>query len=166
MDTFAPGINCKSGVGSDYLNCVSASVAYRISLCLFLLSVGIFAIMQMCSTRVALIFNEGLFFSKFVIVMGLFLGALRIGNEVFMVYGDVCEVVSYFFVAAQCIILIDLSYLWGIKWAKHYSQGSQRYAILLISFSIIMFIGCITLLVLSFTTHHETLLWADILCAI
>lgn len=46
-------------------------------------------IMTMCSARVALIFNEGLFFSKFVIVMGLFLVTLRMSNEFFMVYGDI-----------------------------------------------------------------------------
>ena len=108
----------------------------------------------MCSARVALIVNEGLFFSKFVIIMIMFFVTLRMDNSLFMSYGDLCKIVSYIFVAVQSMILIDLAYLWGIRWAKKYSEGSQRYAILLIGMSLIMFVGCLVFLIMSFKGHH------------
>lgn len=51
----------------------------------------------------------------------MFFVALRMDNEIFMVYGAVSEVVSYIFVVVQSMILIDLAYLWGIRWAARYS---------------------------------------------
>lgn len=53
------------------------------------------------------------------------------------------------------MILIDLGYLWGIKWAKKYSQGSRRYAILLILATLVMFALTLMFLVTSFTSHAE-----------
>jgi hypothetical protein len=44
--------------------------------------------------------------------------------------------------------------LWGIRWAKKYSEGSQRYAILLIGMSLIMFVGCLVFLIMSFKGHY------------
>lgn len=54
---------------------------------------------------------------------------------------------------AQAVILIDLAYLWGIKWAKKYSQGSRRYAIMLIIATVVMFALTLFLLVSSFVSH-------------
>jgi len=47
----------------------------------------------------------------------------------------------------QIIIVIDLAYLWGIKWAEHYSQGSKIYGCLLILFSITNYVLSIGLIV-------------------
>lgn len=83
-----------------------------------------------------------------------------------MIYGEFAKYVSYVFVACQSMILIDLSYLWGIRWAKRYSQGSRRYAVWLIGMSILMFGGALAFLIASFTGHDRSLLWADIICCI
>lgn len=64
------------------------------------------------------------------------------------------------------MILIDLSYLWGIRWAKRYSQGSRKYAILLILTSVIMFAGSLAFIICSFKFHPSSLLWADIICSV
>lgn len=96
----------------------------------------------------------------------MFFGTLYMNNSVFMAYGNVAQAISYVFVVVQSIILIDLSYLWGIKWAKKYSQGSRRYAILLIITSILMFAASLFFIISSFTSHHNSLLWANIVCCI
>lgn len=53
--------------------------------------------------------------------MIIFFITLRLDNNLFMSYGDFCKLLSYVFVACQSMILIDLAYLWGIRWAKRYS---------------------------------------------
>jgi hypothetical protein len=52
------------------------------------------------------------------------------------------------------MILIDLSYLWGIKWAKRYSQGSSCYAVLLVIASLFMLGGSGVFLICSFKYHQ------------
>lgn len=85
----------------------------------------------------------------------MFFITLRLDNNLFMFYGDFCKILSYIFVACQSMILIDLAYLWGIRWAKKYSDGSQTYAILLIGMSLAMFGGTLAFLIMSFKGHHE-----------
>lgn len=122
------------------------------------------ALLQTCSTRVSLIINEGLFFSKFVLIIILFFISLQLSNETFMIYGNLSKVVSYIFLVYQSIILIDLAYLWGIDWARKYSEGSQKHAVLLIGLSIVMLGGCVAFLVSSFSSHPSEIRWADIMC--
>lgn len=59
------------------------------------------------------------------------------------------------FVICQQIILIDLAYLWGIKWVKIYVDGHGTYAGLLIGGTIVMFVGCFGFIVSGFMYHHD-----------
>ena len=137
MDYFAPGIQCKAS--NQYLNCLSSSVTYRVCSCLFLFSLLLLCILLACPTKTSLILNEGLFFSKFVIIAVLTGICFQMENSYFEWFGWMSKIFSYIFVACQSMILIDLAYLWGIKWAKKYSNGSRCYAFLLIFSTILMF---------------------------
>lgn len=164
MSRLAPQIMCDLWVGAEHISCVSAAVLYRMSCCLFVFSLLMLGVMQACSTRVSLIMNEGLFFSKFVLIIILFFISLQLSNETFMTYGNLCKMISYVFLIYQSIILIDLAYLWGIDWARKYSEGSQKHAVLLIGLSIVMFGGCVAFLASSFASHPSEIRWADIVC--
>lgn len=73
MSRIAPQIMCDLWIGAEHISCISAAVLYRMSCCLFIFSLFMLILIQTCSTRVALIINEGLFFSKFVLIIILFL---------------------------------------------------------------------------------------------
>lgn len=164
LPNMAPGITCQDG-DSYYIGCLTASGVYRVSMCLIVLTLFLAGVLATC-TRVGTVLNEGLFFSKFVIVMCMFIGTLFIDNSFVMTFGKLATVFSYAFVICQSVILIDLAYLWGIKWAKKYSLGSRRYAILLILTTLIMFGLTGFFVVSSFTWHPKNLLWANIICVI
>lgn len=121
--------------------------------------------LKMCSSRIALILNEGLFFSKFVVLMVLVIISLNLDNKYFVGYSTVSLIFSYCFAIVQAVILVDLAYLWGIKWAKMYSQGKNHYAILLIGFSIFFFVGCFVFLGMSFNLENG-LNWSKYLCIV
>lgn len=42
-------------------------------------------------------------------------------------------------------MLVDLLYLWSIRWARLYSEGDTRYGTLMIVFSVLMFLGALAL---------------------
>ena len=109
-------------------------------------------LVKICSTRVALILNEGLFFSKYVAIMILVAISFQMSGKWFELFGTLSSIVSYIFLIAQSIILIDLAYLWGIDWAKKYTE-TRCYGVLLIVFSIAFGILSIVFIILSFSSH-------------
>lgn len=164
MDYLAPGIQCNQ---DDFLGCLSSSVVYRVSTCLLIFTMLMFCIMLVCPTRAALILNEGLFFSKFVIVVIFTAISFQLDNSYFLWFGSISQIFSYAFVMLQSIILIDLAYLWGIKWAGKYSNGSRKYAYFLIIVTSFMFLAGLYLLINRFNQpNHEELGWSDTMCVI
>ena len=139
MEYLAPGIDCSNNDKTFMINCLSSSVVYRVCSALLILSCLLLLTMMVCSTRVSLILNEGLFFSKFVLVMILTAIFLQLESSYFEWFGWISQLFSYIFVAVQSMILIDLAYRWGINWARKYSRGNNFYAIILIISSCLMF---------------------------
>ena len=86
--------------------------------------------------------------------------SFQMSGKWFEFFGSICSIFSYIFLIAQAIILIDLAYLWGIDWAKKYSD-TRCYGILLIIFSIFFGIISFIFLILSFSAHVAT--WVCIL---
>ena len=105
---------------------------YRISLSLLVFSLLMVGIVGLCGVRCATVFNEGLFFTKFTLLIVIFIGAMRLSNEFIGYYAWVSQWFSYGFLVWQVVILIDLAYLWGIAWADKYTHGSNCHASLLI----------------------------------
>lgn len=97
-------------------------VVFRISLSLLILFV-LMLLFMLIRGRISMIINEGCFFIKYVIVVGLMIGFLWVQDNVFDSYSEVCKYFSIFYMFLQSIILIDLFYLAGIKLVKRYDAG-------------------------------------------
>jgi hypothetical protein len=52
-------------------------------------------------------------------------------------------IMSLFFLLFQIIMIIDLCYLWGVRWVQHYDEGNNAYMYLLIITTIILYAGTI-----------------------
>lgn len=102
MQMLADGFTCLAV--TEEFDCVSASVVYRITCSLFLFSTAMLIIMYSCSVRVAHILNEGLFFSKFVLMVVLFFLLLQFDNSLMATYSDFCQIFSYVFILWQVCI--------------------------------------------------------------
>jgi len=59
------------------------------------------------------------------------------------------------FILIKIIIVIDLCYLWGIKWAQKYSEGSSLYGGLLIGFTILNYIVSIGINIYGYILSHN-----------
>lgn len=77
-----------------------------------------------------MVLNEGLFCFKYMLVVGLFIGFLFIDNQVFVNFSIASQYISIAFmllqvpiILIQCIIIIDLFYLAGIRLVKSYDDG-------------------------------------------
>lgn len=57
--------------------------------------------------------------------------------------------------STQIIIVIDLAYLWGIKWAQKYSNGSSVYACLLIGASVLNYMLAVGINVYGYILSHS-----------
>jgi hypothetical protein len=99
MQVLADGINCLALTAE--FDCVSASVIYRITLSLFLFSTLMLILLLACSSRVAAILNESLFFSKFVLMVAIFLGSLQLDDSLLASFSDFCQLFSYVFIVWQ-----------------------------------------------------------------
>ena len=97
-------------------------VVFRISLSLLILFALMFLFMLM-KGRISMVINEGCFFIKYLLVVGLMIGFLWVQDSVFENYSEVCKYFSIFYMFLQSIILIDLFYLAGIKLVKKYDAG-------------------------------------------
>ena len=125
MEYVAQGISCSK---SDDFDCITVSLIYRMVTSISVFIIFIMFTMSVCTTRISHILNEGLFFSKFVTITLIFIILLQLNNSVYQHLSVSYEYISYLFLICQVIlylfkgiIIIDLGYLWGIKWAHKYT---------------------------------------------
>jgi hypothetical protein len=121
MTYVARGIHCEEA--SDF-DCITVSLLYRIVTSIAVFIVFVIVVMSLCTVRVSHILNEGLFFSKFVIITAIFIIFLQFDSSIYEHLSSAYQYISYIFLVCQVIlsinqgiILVDLGYLWGIKWA-------------------------------------------------
>ena len=156
MKYFAPSIQC-----NDEFQCLGPEVVYRVCACLWFFSVVMLIIMKLCSTRIAMILNEGMFFTKYVVIMILIMISFQMGASIFEAFGFLGSIFSYIVLIVQAIILMDLAYLWGINWAKQYSNGKKVYGFWLIVFTVIFSILALSLIIMSFFNEGPT--WVSVI---
>jgi hypothetical protein len=58
-------------------------------------------LMAVCSARLACIFNEGLFFTKLVILMLIFFVTLRLDDSTMVAFANISQLFSYIFILWQ-----------------------------------------------------------------
>ena len=155
MKYLAPSIQCDQA-----FQCLGAEVVYRVCACLWLFSTGMLIIMKLCSARIAMILNEGMFFTKYVIIMILIMISFQMEASIFEAFGFLGSIFSYLVLIVQAIILMDLAYLWGIYWAKQYSNGKKIYGFWLIAFTILFSISALTMIIMSFFNEGPT--WVSV----
>lgn len=137
MDYVARGISCNKG---DDFDCITVALVFRIVTAISLFIIILLLTLSLCTVRISYILNEGLFFSKFVLIAILFIILLQFDNTILQHLSTLYQYTSYIFLLCQGIIIIDLGYLWGIRWAARYSaESSTKYFILLIAFTVVMF---------------------------
>lgn len=125
----------------DELACMGLSVLWRVSLVLFIFSLVMCCIVYCCSARVAGILSEGLFFSKYVIIMiGVLFTLYFSFNTILLYFHGIAIILSYIFMIMQVVIFIDLGYLWGIRWVQVYHQGRSTCAIVLIATTVLFIV--------------------------
>ena len=111
------------------MSCLGISTVYRLSFSLLVVYV-LLVLLMLCRNRCSQVVNEGLFFVKYLSVMVVFLATLYVNNRVFLGYGELCRYIGLLFlvlqvpdILTQSIILIDLFYLWGIRWGRGYDAS-------------------------------------------
>lgn len=57
--------------------------------------------LMVCRNRLSKVVNEGLFFIKYILVVGAFVGLLFLPNSVFMNYGFACKIIGLVFLVLQ-----------------------------------------------------------------
>ena len=62
------------------------STVYRFSLALLIMFL-LLCLIMICRNRIARVINEGLFFIKYLLIVGMFIGFLFVNNTVFLGYG-------------------------------------------------------------------------------
>ena len=72
------------------MSCLGASTVYRFSLSLLIIFL-ILCLVMICRNRIARVINEGLFFIKYLIIVGIFIGFLFVNNTIFLSYGEACK---------------------------------------------------------------------------
>jgi hypothetical protein len=140
----------KTDACSSY-TCIGSQCCYRISFTaalFFFIHWVVSSPWNLClsaSGRVK--FNQMGIFWKLLSVIPLFFLSFVIPNGFFVTWAWLCLVVSVLFLVAQLIVLLDFTYEWSDDWA---SREEDQYANGLMVCTVVMFIGAITFVALSF----------------
>lgn len=63
---------------------------------------------MVCRNKCAMVINEGLFFVKYVLVLGIFIGFLWIPNSTFLDYAEASKYLSIAFMILQVINILNI----------------------------------------------------------
>lgn len=135
--------------GND--ECVGAQSCYRIAFSMalfFFIHWVVSSPWNLClSAEQRVSFNQAGIFWKLLSLIPLFLVSFAIPNDFFVVFAWLALVVSVLFLIAQLIVLLDFAYSWSDDWA---SRDEAKYTNGLLVCTIVMVIGGITFIALSF----------------
>jgi len=74
-------------------------------------------------------------------VMGIFFALLYVDNSFFVTYSTFAAYVGGLFLLFQIIMIIDLFYIWGEKWVKIYDEGNTCWGVVMIIFSVGLYVA-------------------------
>jgi hypothetical protein len=61
------------------------------------------ALVMVCRNRCSKVVNQGLFFIKYLCVVGAFIGFLWVTNDIFLGYGTACKYIGLVFLVLQVL---------------------------------------------------------------
>ena len=64
-------------------------------------------LIMLCRNRIARVINEGLFFIKYLAIVGMFIGFLFVNNTVFLGYGVACKIIGIVYMIIQVSSLLQ-----------------------------------------------------------
>jgi hypothetical protein len=125
------------------------SAVYRISMALAILYLLVFLA---CLSRddCSRYINENFWCIKIFLVIGLFIGLLYVDNDIIITYSDIAKWVGGGFLIFQAIMLIDLFYMWGERWASIYHNGYNAMAYILICTAAVLYSTTLYLIIKNF----------------
>lgn len=96
--------------------------------------------------------HDGFWPVKYIVMVGIFVGAWFIKPEFFVVWGNICRGFSILYLFVQAYFLMNLSYLWNdhLMAAMENKEGECYAKFLLLTFSILSTLGSFTWLGLCF----------------
>ncbi len=75
---------------------------------------------MLCRSKLSQVINEGLFCTKYMLLIAFFVGSLFLPQSILDIYASVAKISSILYLVVQAIILIDIFYLMGINLVKRY----------------------------------------------
>jgi hypothetical protein len=142
-------LKCPDSAGGG-ANCMGPSVIIRMS---FVLATMHVIVLIFASTRgtVAAIFHDGCWGTKFLYVLGFFIGSIWIPNSFFIGYLTFAKYVSFLFLFMQGMLMLMVAYKINDGLVGNYERdGSQCSAIVIIFFTGTFTIGSVVWLVFQY----------------
>lgn len=102
MSYVANGIHCDR---ADDFDCITVSIVYRMVTSIGIFILFVIMVMSLCTVRISHILNEGLFFSKFIIISSVFIVLLQFENSFYEYLSRGFEYISYIFLICQVILI-------------------------------------------------------------
>ena len=140
ISIFANIINCPSHNASELSMCLGISLIVRVSLALLIFHVVIL-IMLFTRDRFAKFVNEECFPIKFIAVLATVFVLMFVSNDKLIYFLTISKYLSVVFLLYQSIILIDFGYVWNEVWVEKYESGTTFYGVLLVIFSVGLFVA-------------------------
>jgi uncharacterized membrane protein (DUF2068 family) len=83
----------------------------------------IMLILMSCRNKISQVINEGLFCTKYFILVAFFVGALFLPTAILDIFASIARISSIIYLVIQVVILIDLYYLVAIRLKQRYDSG-------------------------------------------
>jgi hypothetical protein len=95
--------------------------------------------------------QDGLWFFKFVFIVGVGIAAFFIPNEFFIGYGYIALGGAAIFIVIQLILLVDFAHTWNEKWVAAYDESQSRlWAALLLGSTVTMYLASLIATILMY----------------
>jgi cation transport ATPase len=93
---------------------------------------------------------------KFLVVVGLMIGAFFIPNDFYIIYGWVALVGSAIFILIQLILLVDFAHSWTESWVAKYEQTQSRFwAGALLTATVLLYVVSLVLTIVMYIFFME-----------
>ncbi|XP_063041865.1 serine incorporator 2 [Engraulis encrasicolus] len=152
--SYIPGIenkvNCDVIVGykSVYRMCFAMTCFF------FLFSVIMIRVRSSKDPRAAI--QNGFWFFKFLILVGLTVGAFFIPDGAFTTVWYYFGVVgSFIFILIQLILLVDFAHSWNERWVRNAEDGSKGWYAALLTFTLLFYAAVFTAVVLFYVYYTQ-----------
>eukprot|EP00297_Palpitomonas_bilix_P008277 CAMPEP_0113874758 /NCGR_PEP_ID=MMETSP0780_2-20120614/4520_1 /TAXON_ID=652834 /ORGANISM="Palpitomonas bilix" /LENGTH=463 /DNA_ID=CAMNT_0000860583 /DNA_START=44 /DNA_END=1435 /DNA_ORIENTATION=- /assembly_acc=CAM_ASM_000599 len=146
--------------------CFGVPMVYRMAfvMVLYHLLFALLTIKLSSSSDKRIVIQNGLWFVKVLLILGLFTATLFMNNDIFYVFSFFCAIAAGLFSLFMIYMLINFLYNWNQSWLeKAEEEGaegicSNKWLAVMMVISILAYIGTIVILALSYAWYSRPLL--------